>query len=77
MLRWADIVEFAIWAVGFARRAAAAAVKDEPVAQVGPRISRKQVDEIALDADRVGEFREAKALGEPGNVGINNDTFIF
>ena len=77
MLRRTDIAKFAIWAVGFARRAAAAAVKDEPVAQVGPRISRKQVDEIALDADRVGEFRETKALGEPGNVCINNDTFIF
>ena len=77
MLRWANIAKFAIGAVRFARSAAAAAVKDKPVAQVGPRISGKQVNEIALDADRVGEFREAKALGEPGNVCINNDTFIF
>jgi hypothetical protein len=57
VLRRTDIAKFAIWAVGFARRAAAAAVKDEPVAQVGPRISGKQVNEILLDADRVGEFR--------------------
>ena len=40
-------------AVGLAGGAAAAAVEDEPVAEIGPGVAREEFDKVLLDADRV------------------------
>ncbi len=48
-------MEFAVRAVGLAGGAAAAAVEDEPVTEVGPGFAGEEFDEVLLDADGVLE----------------------
>ena len=52
-------------------------MKDEPVAEKGPRVAREEFDEVLLDADGVGEFREAEALGEAADMGVDDDAFVY
>ena len=46
-------MEFAMRAIGLAGRATAAAVEDEPMAEIGPRVAGEEFDEVLLDADGV------------------------
>ena len=73
----ADVAEFAVGAVWFAGRTAASAVENEPVAEKGPRVAGKEFDKVLLDADGVGECREAEALGEATDMGVDDDAFVF
>jgi hypothetical protein len=75
--RGADVAEFAIRAIRLAGGATAASVENEPVAEKGPGVAGDELDEILLDADGVGEFREAEALGETADMRIDDDAFIF
>lgn len=64
-------------AVGVPGRAAAAAVEDKPVAEVGPGGAWEEFYQILFDADGILKFREAEALGEAADMGIHHDAFIF
>ena len=75
--RGTDVAEFAVGAIRLAGGAAAASVENEPVAEQGPGVAGEEFDEILLDADGVGEFREAQSLGEPADMCIDDDALVF
>ena len=75
--RGANIIQLTLGAIRLARRAAAAAVKDEVVAEIGPERTGEKFDEILLDANRVREFGQAQALRQARDMCVHNDPFVF
>ena len=49
---------------------------DEPVAEEGPLGAGDELHEVALDFLGRGFFRQAEALGEPGDVGVHDDADV-
>jgi hypothetical protein len=62
--------------IGFAGRAAPAAVPDEPVTEQGPELAWDEGHEIELDFFGLLLPGELEALGEAGDVGIDDDALV-
>ena len=73
----AKVFQFAVRAIRLAGGAAAAAVEDEPVAQVGPTLAREVFHQVLLDAHGVFEFRKDEALGQAADMGVHHDASVF
>ena len=69
----AEGAEFAVWTIGVAGHAAAAAVPDEEVAPEGPGVLRDLFDEVFFDFDRVFLLGQTEALAQAGDVGVDDD----
>ena len=69
----AEGAEFAVWTIGVAGHAAAAAVPDEEVAPEGPGVLGDLFDEVFFDFDRVFLLGQTEALAQAGDVGVDDD----
>jgi hypothetical protein len=49
---------------------------DEPMAQQSPLIAREQLHEVVLNFQRIGILRQTEASGNPGDVSIDDYSFV-
>ena len=66
-------MEFAVWTIRVASRAAAASVPDEKMAPEGPGVLGNLLDEIFFDFDRIGVLGQSEAFTQAGDVGVDHN----
>ena len=71
--RRAEVGEHALLAARAARVADAPAVPDQQVREAAPVRARHELDQVALDLDRILLPRQPEALREPAHVRVDDD----